>query len=221
MQFRPKFTYANVVSTLALLIALGGASYAAIKLPKNSVGTKQLKKNSVTTAKIKNGAVNGAKVKNGTLTGAQINVSTLGTVPSAQTAQSATVANSLPPAEPWHEVGAPGEPAFNSNWENVGSLAPHAGFFKDQLGMVHLRGEVKSTGEELPIFKLPPGFRLSDEYATFIGYCFNGAFCGSSGVEQIEVLGGDYSPSPQFSGAVTAYPAAVVNLNGITFRAES
>jgi hypothetical protein len=49
---RPKLTYANVVATLALFIALGGASYAALKLPKNSVGTKQLKKNAVTLAKI-------------------------------------------------------------------------------------------------------------------------------------------------------------------------
>ncbi len=47
-----RLTYANVVATLALFIALGGASYAAIKLPKNSVGTKQLKQGAVTKAKI-------------------------------------------------------------------------------------------------------------------------------------------------------------------------
>ena len=34
-------------------IVLGGGAYAAIKLPKNSVGTKQLKKGAVTKAKIK------------------------------------------------------------------------------------------------------------------------------------------------------------------------
>jgi hypothetical protein len=38
---------------LALFIVLGGGAYAAIKLPANSVGTKQLKKNAVTTAKVK------------------------------------------------------------------------------------------------------------------------------------------------------------------------
>jgi hypothetical protein len=31
-----------VVACMALLISLGGVSYAAIKLPANSVGTKQL-----------------------------------------------------------------------------------------------------------------------------------------------------------------------------------
>jgi hypothetical protein len=36
-----------VVAFIALLVAMGGTGYAAIALPKNSVGTKQLKKNAV------------------------------------------------------------------------------------------------------------------------------------------------------------------------------
>lgn len=47
-----RLTYANVMATVAVFIALGGVGYAAIKLPKNSVGTKQLKKGAVTPAKI-------------------------------------------------------------------------------------------------------------------------------------------------------------------------
>jgi hypothetical protein len=39
---------AMVVASIALTVALGGTSYAAIRLPKNSVGTKQLRKNAVT-----------------------------------------------------------------------------------------------------------------------------------------------------------------------------
>ena len=50
--FRPG-RYANVASTLALVVALGGTSYAAVALPKNSVGTKQLKTNAVTSGKVK------------------------------------------------------------------------------------------------------------------------------------------------------------------------
>lgn len=42
---------------LALFIALGGTSYAAVKLPAKSVGTKQLKANAVTGAKVKNGSL--------------------------------------------------------------------------------------------------------------------------------------------------------------------
>jgi hypothetical protein len=47
-----RLTYANVMATLALFVALGGASYAAMRLPAASVGTKQLKSRSVTRAKV-------------------------------------------------------------------------------------------------------------------------------------------------------------------------
>lgn len=83
--FRPRLTYANVVSTLCLFIVLGGGAWAAKTqlLPKNSVGTPQLKA----------GAVTGAKVKNGSLSGADINAATLGKVPQAVSAESATDAS--------------------------------------------------------------------------------------------------------------------------------
>jgi hypothetical protein len=46
-----------MVALLALFVALGGSSYAAIKLPKASVGPKQLKRNSVTSPKVKPGSL--------------------------------------------------------------------------------------------------------------------------------------------------------------------
>jgi hypothetical protein len=52
-----KFTYANVVATLALFVALaGGTAFAATQLPKNSVGSKQIKKGAVTPAKLSKAA---------------------------------------------------------------------------------------------------------------------------------------------------------------------
>lgn len=59
---------ALVVAVIALVAALGGTSYAAFSLPKNSVGSKQLKKNAVTTKKIKNGAVTSSKINPAGLT---------------------------------------------------------------------------------------------------------------------------------------------------------
>jgi hypothetical protein len=52
-RLRNRLTYANVVATLALFIALGGSSYAAIKLPKNSVGATQIKAGAVHTGEIR------------------------------------------------------------------------------------------------------------------------------------------------------------------------
>lgn len=49
---RPRLTYANIVATLALFVALGGGAYAAVTLPADSVGTKQLKNRAVTPAKV-------------------------------------------------------------------------------------------------------------------------------------------------------------------------
>jgi hypothetical protein len=58
---RPKLNYANVIATIALFVALGGAAVAA-GLPKNSVGQKQLKRGAVTAAKLKRGAVTSGKI---------------------------------------------------------------------------------------------------------------------------------------------------------------
>ena len=54
MKFRTG-SYANVASTLALVVALGGTSYAAVAIAKNSVGSPQIINNSVKSADVKNG----------------------------------------------------------------------------------------------------------------------------------------------------------------------
>jgi hypothetical protein len=72
-QIRQRLTYANVMSTIAVFLVLGGASaLAAAQLGKNTVGAKQLKKNAVTTAKIKNGAVNAGKLAAGSVGASQL-----------------------------------------------------------------------------------------------------------------------------------------------------
>jgi hypothetical protein len=137
-QLRARLTYANVVSTLALFLALGGATaFAVQQLPKKSVGAKQLRpgavtadkirKNAVTAPKLKaeavkegklanlavkeqklaNAAVSNQKLANGSVTtekigaeavtGAQLNEATVGQVPSADHANTATFAESANP----------------------------------------------------------------------------------------------------------------------------
>jgi hypothetical protein len=94
-QIRKRITYANVMSSIAVFMVLGGATAIAAskigtnQLKANAVTASKIKKNAVTTAKIKNNAVNGSKVKDGSLTGADVDLGTLGTVPSANRANSA------------------------------------------------------------------------------------------------------------------------------------
>jgi hypothetical protein len=86
---------ALVIALIALFIALGGTSYAAIKLPKNSVGSKQLKNNAVTGSKIKNGAVTKSKINTSGLTVPNAtHATTADSATSATTATSATSATS-------------------------------------------------------------------------------------------------------------------------------
>jgi hypothetical protein len=47
-------TPSMVIASIALLVALAGTGYAAITLPRNSVGTAQLKNDAVITTKVKN-----------------------------------------------------------------------------------------------------------------------------------------------------------------------
>jgi len=66
-KLRAGLSYANVVATLALFIALGGVSYAAIALPAGSVGTTQLKTDAVTSVKVRNGTLRKSDFKDGLL----------------------------------------------------------------------------------------------------------------------------------------------------------
>ena len=69
MKFRPvrRPSPAMVVACISLFVAVGGTSYAAVKLPRNSVGGAQIKANSVTSSKVKNGALTKDDFKAGQL----------------------------------------------------------------------------------------------------------------------------------------------------------
>ena len=85
MKIRQRLTYANVMSTLAVFLLLGGATaFAASK-----IGAKQLKANAVRTGKIKKEAVTTSKIKDNAVTGAKARESTFGQVPSALVAETA------------------------------------------------------------------------------------------------------------------------------------
>jgi len=71
-RIRPRLTYANVVATLALFIALGGSSYAAI---------------TITGKNVKNSSLTWRDLQRNTLGGTRIKESRLGTVPRANRAE--------------------------------------------------------------------------------------------------------------------------------------
>lgn len=72
-RIRAYLTYSNVMSTIAVVFAVGGASaYAANHLPSNSVTSKAIKNGQVKTKDLRNNAVSAAKLANGAVTGPKI-----------------------------------------------------------------------------------------------------------------------------------------------------
>jgi hypothetical protein len=120
-----KLSYANVVSTLALVLALTGATaFAASKLPDKSVGEFQLRpgavtaekirKNAVTAPKIKAEAVKQGKIANGSITAAKL---TQGSVSNSSLQEGAVTNSKLGP-----EV-VTGDKALESTFSQVPSAS--------------------------------------------------------------------------------------------------
>jgi hypothetical protein len=83
-QVRKRLTYANVVSSIALFIALSGATaFAVQQLPEKSVGERQLRPGAVTATKLRKNAVTAPKikalaVKNGKIANGAVTLSKIG-----------------------------------------------------------------------------------------------------------------------------------------------
>jgi hypothetical protein len=193
---------------------------------------------------IADGGIQGIDVKNDTLSGAQVNESSLGEVPFAVNAQflEGQSAGQFAPAmaEDWHEVGAPGEPQFEEDfnggclWSNFDSDHNSAAFFKDPWGIVHLKGLVKASDDpdsgdgvcnsllsplDSIVFTLPAGYRPArkEVQATL------------SGSDEIGRIGIEGDPASDFyfpgevhierNAAAFTKAKSYLSLDGITFRA--
>jgi hypothetical protein len=67
-----RLTYANVIATLALFLALGGGAVWAANKQAQKIGTGKLKPNAVTAGKIKANAVTQAKIRENAVTNAKL-----------------------------------------------------------------------------------------------------------------------------------------------------
>lgn len=88
-KIRSSLTYANVVATVAVFLAVSGSALAVTALPKNAV----------TSRSIKDGVVRGQDVKNNSLTGADVDESSLAlALPPAAVGSSQLKPDSVGPA---------------------------------------------------------------------------------------------------------------------------
>ncbi len=140
-----------VVALLALFVALGGTSYAVIKLPAKSVGNRELKTNAVTSAKIRNGSVARGDLN----PSARIGTRGPRGVPGPAGAPGDAAA-----PEPWKAL------PFIGAWRNYDPAWASPAYRKDPRGRVTLKGlAAKASGgptSDEPIAVLPPGYRPSE-----------------------------------------------------------
>jgi hypothetical protein len=126
------------VAVLALFVALGGTGYAALKLPNNSVGSKQIRKGAVKNSDIAPNAVTGAKVKRGSLNGTDFKAGAVPQGPRGDQGPQGTPGAAGSPAFGavlGRGVNVPagtsflapsGQLLFNANENNVSSFTPNA-----------------------------------------------------------------------------------------------
>ncbi len=108
---RQHMSYANVMATVAAFIALGGVGYAAVKLPRNSVGSAQIRAKAVTGSKLGANAVTGAKVLDGSLGPADFKGAAVG------------------PSGPQGAAGVPGIPGVNGSAGGSGARGPSDAYY--------------------------------------------------------------------------------------------
>ncbi len=96
-------------------------------------------------------------------------------------------------------------PAFMNGWINFNTTHNPAGYFKDSLGIVHLRGLVKNGTNNTTIFTLPVGYRPSYQELQAVQ-------TNPNTIGRVDILA---------DGQVTVVSGSNgwVSLDGITFRA--
>ncbi len=169
-RLRGKLSYANVMATIAVFVALGGGAYAAAQLQKNSVGTAQLKKSAVTGVKVKDGSLSAADIGGAVISANH--ATTAGSAAQATNADSATRATNADSATNASRAADADQlggslPSAYIKTSQIGEfiLAPHfehanfgcpfdltiwhdsspevnevTGYWRDPYGVVHLRG---------------------------------------------------------------------------------
>ena len=231
---RGHLTYSNVVATLALFIALGGASYAAINLPKNSVTKKQIAEDAVRASEVApdsvdsgnliDGGIEGSDIANGAVTGDDLATNSVGAAAVADnTLGPADLANnSIGPADLAAEEVAIGPTLATcvgaTPWA-IGGGGSAPGYWMDARRVVHLQGAVACPGDATEggtIFSMPQAYRPQIQ-STVVRF---GVLGGGPALAQVAVI-----TTP--SGADLVYDAPndsavdnFVNLDGITYRAN-
>lgn len=208
------------MSALALVISLGGASYAAV-----TVGSAQIKDNSVASKDIKNRTIktkdlskktSARLVKDGTRAGGAL----AGTYPDPSLRPAAlptsVAPNPIQATDPCDTQTMVLCGTTGAYWLPGGFAIPGPVVRTDQIGQVHLRGSVRRVGSStLSLFRLPAALRppALRSFPVVLGSNAGGG-AGSTALLIVDTAG--YVSVNQPAGVPD-----VVHLGDITFRTDA
>ena len=162
-----------VVALVALFVAMGGVGYAALKLPKNSVGRKQIKANAVNSSKVANNSLLAGDFKAGQLPAG--------------------------PRGPKGDACLPSDPACKGPKGDTGSQGPGAMSFDGQFDINQLPSEViRINGLSLTVYchtDVPQGVSVTvqrvDTNADFHAFGIESNDGAAPEVSEVNTAGGE------------------------------
>jgi hypothetical protein len=153
-RLRGSLSYANVMSTIAVVIALGGTAYAAATITGADVVDESLTGADILNKSVQGGdlagaSIGGNKLIDGSITGTKLSSTALNVAPADIHVVQAT---------PTYGCNYYAFCYLDStnNWHNYGNGFQPARFFKDRFGIVHFEGSIAGGGPH--IMHLPPEY---------------------------------------------------------------
>jgi hypothetical protein len=197
---RKRLTYANVMSSLAVFLVLGGATaFAATKIGSseikaNAITTGKIKKEAITAGKIKNAAVTGGKLAPGAVDASKINTTGL-TVPLALKANSATdavnatnAANAINATNAKNSNTVNGQAIFKANYR-ANAVSGATVFFS--AGGLTITGSC-AAGNDIAV-------TATTSKADSSIYTFVGSDANPANPEEADLEGGGFDPGVNFN----------------------
>jgi hypothetical protein len=228
-----RLTYANVMATLALFVALGGATYAAVRIPRDSVRSKQIREDAVKASEQAPDSVDGSNLMDGSVAAVDLGPSSVesGSIADGAVGNDDLGPDSVNSAKIADGSVGPGDLASDqaaiaptlascvgaTPWA-IGGGGSAPGYWMDAHRIVHLQGAVSCPGDATEggaIFSMPQAYRPQIQ-STVVRF---GVLGGNVSVAQVAVITTASDATLVYDAPNDSAVDNFVNLDGITYRA--
>jgi hypothetical protein len=194
----------NAVAYVSLFVALGGTSYAASQLPKNSVTSTQIKDGSVKSADLAKNGVTSTQIKDGSIKSADLVKGVVTTGPAGP----AGPAGAGGPGGPQGDKGDKGDDGTDGA---PGPVGPTEGVATDQFTQTHINPGAEVTADD-------SAFTTTQDGRLFVSKTMSSAnvTCSSGTWALWLTLDNVFVPGSVLTGTTTGTVLRNVTLTGVT-----